>query len=148
VLVAESGRPILPWALNPLIDGVDLSGIFIFEHLPGLPKQARLRRISEVDSQGGIPMLTPKDQRRRSRGSRSRRGEVTEVSLYKSVSAIRCSGHAHSVRLPLDLAFTPPKWRFNDICPATNWDVRFRIQFIPVGSPRWTPHVTLNKDST
>lgn len=133
MLVAESGRPILPWALNLLIDGVDLSGFFIFEHRPGSPKQAQLWRISEVDSQGGIPMLTPKDQRRRSHGARSRQAEVTEVRLYKSISAIRCSGHAHAVRLPLDLAFTPPKWRFNDICPATNWDVRFRIQVSHAG---------------
>jgi len=145
VLVAESGRPILPWALNLLIDGVDLSGFFIFEHFPGLPKQAQLRRISEVDSQGGIPMLTPKDQRRPSHGARSRRGEVTEVSLYKSISAIRCSGHVHSVRLPLDLAFTPPKWRFNDICPATNWDVRFRIQFFHIGSFTLGSHAERHK---
>jgi len=48
VFVAELGRPILPWALKLLIDGVALRES-LFEHLPGLPKQSWWGCISEVD---------------------------------------------------------------------------------------------------
>lgn len=143
MLVAESARPILPWAFILLITGAAVQGAALFEHLPGLPKQSRLRRISEFDPEVG-PGPDPEGavqfylRTGRCFGHECDPAVVTEVSLCKSISTHRPfwgrrSGRAHSVRLPLDFAFTPPKWCFNDICPAINWNVRFHLQLSHFG---------------